>query len=66
MRFMEEVDPMAYAKPMGAPETLPAWTSPASTVGLEAAVERIQNLRDLHLAVHHMVHSYIRHNITPL
>jgi hypothetical protein len=29
-------------------------------------VERIQNLRHLHLAAHHVVNSCIRHNIVPL
>jgi hypothetical protein len=41
VRFAEEDDPMAYAEPMGAPETLPSWTSSVSTAGLEAMVERI-------------------------
>jgi hypothetical protein len=66
VRFTEEDDPVAYAEPTGSLEVLPAWTSPASTAGLEAAVERIQNLQDLHLAAHHMVNSYVRHNIAPL
>jgi hypothetical protein len=44
VRFSEKDDPMEYAEPTGAPEALPIWTSPASTTGLEAVVERIQNL----------------------
>jgi hypothetical protein len=44
VRFSEEDDPVAYAEPTGAPEALPIWTSPVSTAGLEAAIERIQNL----------------------
>jgi hypothetical protein len=66
MRFSEEDDPMAYAEPTGFPEFLPVWTSPASTNGMEAAVERIQNLRNNHLAAHHMVNSFVCHNIAPL
>jgi hypothetical protein len=34
--------------------------------GLEAAVERIQQLQDLHIAAHHMVNSFLHHNIVPL
>jgi hypothetical protein len=34
-----------------------------STADLEAAVGRIHNLRGLHLAAHHVVNSYVRHNI---
>jgi hypothetical protein len=33
---------------------------------LEAAVERIQQLRDLRLAAHHVVNSYLCHYIAPL
>jgi hypothetical protein len=44
MRFDEEDDPVAYAKTMGFSKALPIWTSPTSMAGLEAAVERIQNL----------------------
>jgi hypothetical protein len=40
-------------------------TSPASMAGLEAVVERIQKLRDNHLAAHHVVNSFVRHNIAP-
>jgi hypothetical protein len=57
---------MAYAEPTGFLEVLPILTSPASMVVLEAAVERIQNLYDNHLAAHHVVNSFVRHNITPL
>jgi hypothetical protein len=66
MRFLEEDDPVAYAEPTAAPEALPIWTSPASMASLEAAVERIQLFRDLHLTAHHMVNSYLHHNIAPL
>jgi hypothetical protein len=66
MRFSEEDDPVAYAEPTGFPEALPIWTSPASMANQEAAVERIQNLRDNHLAAHHMVNSLVCHNIVPL
>jgi hypothetical protein len=66
VRFNKEDDPMAYAKPMGFTEALPIWTSPVSMASLEAIVEKIQNLRDEHLATHHVVNSYIRHNIAPL
>jgi hypothetical protein len=34
--------------------------------GLEAAVERIESLRDNHLAAHHVVNSFVHHNIVPL
>jgi hypothetical protein len=51
---------------MGFPEALPIWTSPASMDGLEAAMERIQNLQDEHLAAHHLVNSYVCHNIAQL
>jgi hypothetical protein len=34
--------------------------------GLEAVVERIQNLHDKHLAAHHVVNSLIHHNIALL
>jgi hypothetical protein len=44
MRFSEEDDPGAYAEPMGFSKALPIWTSLASMAGLEAAIERIQNL----------------------
>jgi hypothetical protein len=57
---------MAYAEPTGFPEAFPIWTSPASMAGVEAAVERIQNLRDNNLAAHHVVNSFVRHNITLL
>jgi hypothetical protein len=63
MRFSEEDDLVAYAKPTGFLEALSIWTSPVSMAGLEAAIERIQNLRDNHLAAHHMVKSFVRHNI---
>jgi hypothetical protein len=33
---------------------------------LEAAVERIQNLRINHLAANHVVNSFVCHNIVPL
>jgi hypothetical protein len=33
---------------------------------LEAAVERIQNLRINYLATNHVVNSFARHNIVPL
>jgi hypothetical protein len=66
VRFDEEDDPMAYTEPMGFPEALAIRTSPAGMAGLEAAVERIQNLRDNHLATHHMVNSFVRHDIVPL
>jgi hypothetical protein len=41
VRFSEEDDLVSYAVPMGFPEALPIWTSPASMAGLEAAVERM-------------------------
>jgi hypothetical protein len=63
LRFSEVDDPMAYTELTSAPEALPIWTSPASMAGLEATVERIQLLRDLHLAAHHVLNSFIRHNI---
>jgi hypothetical protein len=66
LRFSEGDDPVAYAEPTGAPEAFPNWTSSANTVGLEATVERIQQPRDLHLAAHHVVHSFLYHNIVPL
>jgi hypothetical protein len=66
VRFIEEDDPMAHAEPTGFSEVLPVLTSPASMAVLEAAVERIQNLCDNHLAAHHMVNSFVRHNITSL
>jgi hypothetical protein len=66
VRFSEEDDPIAYVEPMGFPEILPVWTSLASMAGLEAAIERIQNLCDNHLAAHHVVNSFVRHNIGPL
>jgi hypothetical protein len=66
VRFSEEDDPMAYAEPTGFPEALPIWTSPASMAGLEAAVERIRNLRNNHLAAHHVVNSFVHHNIALL
>jgi hypothetical protein len=50
----------------GTPEALPIRTSPASMAGPEAAVERIQHLRDLHLAAHHMVNYFLHHNFAPL
>jgi hypothetical protein len=43
-----------------------AWTSPASMADLEAAVERIQKLRVKHLAAHHVVNSFVRHDIASL
>jgi hypothetical protein len=36
--FLEDDDPMAYAKPTVAPEILPIWTALASMAGLEAVV----------------------------
>jgi hypothetical protein len=66
MRFDEEDDHVASAKPMGFPEALSVWTSLASMVGLEAPMERIQNLHDNHLAAHHVVNSVVHHDITPL
>jgi hypothetical protein len=66
MRFSEEDDPVAYAEPTGFPEALSVWTSPTSMDSLEAAVERIQNLHDNHLATQHMVISFMCHNIAPL
>jgi hypothetical protein len=66
VRFDEEDDPVAYTEPTGFLETLFVWTSLASMAGLEAAIERIQNLCDNHLAAHHVVNSFIRHNIAPL
>jgi hypothetical protein len=66
MRFCEEDDPIAYAEPTGFLAVLLVWTSPASIAGLEAAVERIQNLRDNHLAAHHVVNSFVCHSIAPL
>jgi hypothetical protein len=66
VRFSKENDPMAYAEPTGFPEVLPVWTSPASMTSLEAIVERIQNLRDNHLAAQHMVNSFVHHKIAPL
>jgi hypothetical protein len=44
MRFSEEDDSVAYAELTGFSEALPIWTSLASMAGLEAAIERIQNL----------------------
>jgi hypothetical protein len=58
VRFDEEDDLVAYAKPTGFPEALSIWTSPASMAGLEAVVERIQNLHDNHLATQHVVNSH--------
>jgi hypothetical protein len=66
VRFDEEDDLMAYAEPTGFLEALSVWNSPESMAGLETAVERIQNLHDNHLADHHMVNSFVRHNIAPL
>jgi hypothetical protein len=66
MRFSEEDDPVAYAEPTGFPEALFVWNSSVSMAGLEAAVERIQNLHDNHLAAHHVMNSFVRHNIAPL
>jgi hypothetical protein len=66
MRFDEEDDPMAYAEPTGLPETLSVWTSPVSMASLEAAVERIQNICNNRLAAHHVLNSFVRHNIMPL
>jgi hypothetical protein len=54
---------MAYAEPTGFPEAFPIWTSPASMASPEAAVERIQNHGDNHLAAHHVVNSFVHHNI---
>jgi hypothetical protein len=34
--------------------------------GLEAAVERIQQLWNLHLVAHHVVNSFLHYNIVPL
>jgi hypothetical protein len=66
VRFSEEDDPMAYAEPTGFPEVLPNWTSPASMASLEAAVERIQKPHGNHLVAHHVVNSFICHNIASL
>jgi hypothetical protein len=66
MRFNEEDDTMAYAELTGFPEVRPVWTSSASMADLEAAIERIQNLYDNHLAAHHVVNSFVCHNIMPL
>jgi hypothetical protein len=66
VRFSEEDDLVAYAEPTGFPEALSVWTSPASMAYLEAAVERIQNLRKNHLAAHHVVNSFVRQNIMML
>jgi hypothetical protein len=66
MRFDEEDDPVAYAEPTGFPEALSICTSLASMTGLEAALERIQNLRDNRLAAHHVVNSFICHGIALL
>jgi hypothetical protein len=63
VRFSEEDDPVAYAEPTGFPEAFPIWTSPASMASPEAAVERIQNHGDNHLAAHHVVNSFVHHNI---
>jgi hypothetical protein len=57
---------MAYVETMSFLEALPMWTSLVSMASLEDAVERIQNLRDAHLAAHHVVNSYVCHNIAPL
>jgi hypothetical protein len=66
VRFDEEDDHVAYTKPMDFPKALPIWTSPARMAGLEAAVERIQNHHDERLAAHHVVNSFIRHDIALL
>jgi hypothetical protein len=66
MMFDEEDDSVAYAEPTGFLEALHIWTSPVSMADLEAAMERIQNLCEEHIAAHHMVNSFIRHNIVPL
>jgi hypothetical protein len=66
VRFNEKDNPVGYAEPTGFPEALSVWTSPVSMAGLEAIVERIQSLRDNHLAAHHMVNSFVHHNIAPL
>jgi hypothetical protein len=51
---------------MAVPEALPIWTAPAGMASLEAAVETIQQLRDLGFAAHHVVNSFLCHNIAPL
>jgi hypothetical protein len=66
VRFSEEDNPVAYAEPTDFPEALPIWTSLASMAVLEAAVERIQSLHDNHLAAHHVVNSFVCHNIASL
>jgi hypothetical protein len=57
---------VVYAEPTAAPEVLPIWTATASMAVLEATMERIQQLRGLGLAAHHMVNLFVRHNIAPL
>jgi hypothetical protein len=57
---------MAYAEPTAAAEALPIWTAPASMVGLEAMVERVQQLHNLRLIAHHVVNLYLCQNIAPL
>jgi hypothetical protein len=66
MRFDEEDDPVAYAEPTGFLEALSVLTSLARMASLEAVVERIQNLCNNRLAAHHVVNSFIRHDIAPL
>jgi hypothetical protein len=66
VRFSEQDDPMAYPEPIGFPEALSVWTSQASMADLEATVGRIQNLHDNHHAAHHVVNSFVHHNIMSL
>jgi hypothetical protein len=60
LEFSEEDDQMAYAEPMAAPEVLPIWTALVSMDGLEAMMERIQQLCVLGLCCHHVVNSLPR------
>jgi hypothetical protein len=66
LEFLEADDLVGYIEPTAAPEVLPIWIASASMVGLEATVERIQQLHGLGLATHHVVNSFVRHNIAPL
>jgi hypothetical protein len=66
LEFSEAEDHVVHAEPTAVPEALPIWPAAASMTGLEAAVERIQQLRGLGLAADHMVNSFVRHNIAPL
>jgi hypothetical protein len=57
MGFSEEDDHVTYVEPPGAPEVLPSWTEPANMASLEAAIERIQKLRNLGLTAQYVVNS---------